>query len=92
MKFSSKFKQRVQFVYTEMYMNTALLKCYQTHFVEYSVKQMLLLISVKFEKWRGAGNNVIPGTASITQETKLVIILFGNISSACADLRIQRLF
>lgn len=42
---------------------------------------MLLLIPVKFEKRRGA-SNVIPGTASITQETKLVIILFGNISPA----------
>lgn len=45
---------------------------------------MLLLIPVKFGKWRDAGNNVIPGTASITQKTKLVIILFGNISP---DLR-----
>jgi len=50
---------------------------------------MLLLIPVKFEKWRNAGNNVIsPGIASITQQTKLVIILFENISSAQISVRI----
>lgn len=42
--------------------------------VEYSAKQMVLLISAKLEKWRCKqfrSNNVIPGTASITQETKV---------------------